>query len=129
MKVLAGVVCLLAGIALSTVAFAYNNDFNDRKLWDWEGFAVCSGVAVLSFAIFSTTRFFFVGRMPGFFLGFAGSCVGLCLPLYVFGGAEGRMWFPIILLFGIPLMSPLLLLTGLGCWLVWGAWICRSTNP
>lgn len=125
--VFAGVVCIMAAIAIPTILYAY--DVHDGKLWDWGAFADLSGATLVSFAIFAICRFFVRGRVKGFLLGCAGSNLGLLVLAYVFGSEEGRMWFPIALPFLIPLMMPLILLIGLGCGLVWGGLINRSPNP
>ena len=116
-----GLVCVIAAAVPPYVLYAKSEDGNMRN----PGlFLAMLAAAVTSFVVASVTK-----RLPSFraqlIAGIGGSYLALLGLLFFVAAIQGKvaetlMWTPVILLFGLPFMAPLVGLAWLGSTLIFG---------
>ncbi len=117
-----GVLCVIAGTIPPYLMYAKSEDGNLRNP---ALFATILVAASISLAVFGVCRLLFTTALKRLFIGAIASYVALLLFLLVAARitgdlAETTMWMPIILLFGIPFMAPLVGMSWLGSILIFG---------
>lgn len=119
-KRILGLICVLAGTLPPYVMYARSEDGN---LWNPSLFFMMITAAITSFGAFAVCRFVLDGTVKRLVAGTIVSYAAILIILLAAAGvtgdlAETMMWMPIILLFGIPFMAPLVTMSGLGSVLV-----------
>lgn len=121
-KRIVGLICVLAGTLPPHVMYARSEDGN---LWNLQLFAMMLAAATISFGTFAVCRLFLDGTVKRLAVGAIASYAAILMFLLVASRitgdlAETMMWMPVILLFGIPFMAPLVAMSGVGSVLVFG---------
>jgi hypothetical protein len=120
-RITLGFLCIIAAAIPSYLLYAKHEDGNLRNPGLFLAMFIAS---VTSFAVFSITK-----KLPSFtsqlIAGIMGSYLvffGLVFAIAIITGAtaETIMWSPIIVLFGIPFMAPLVGLSWLSSTLIFG---------
>jgi hypothetical protein len=122
MKIIIGLLCVIVGTLPTHVMYAMSED---RNLCNPSLFAMMLLAAVISFTTFAACRILFSAKGKRLLIGVIASYAAMFILLVVATGitgdiAETMMWMPIILLFGIPYMTPLIGMSWLGSVLVFG---------
>lgn len=97
----------------------------DGDLWNPGLFGMILVAAVTSFLLFVASRNLAFTARRGFFAGAIASYVSFFVLITVGAALHGQlaetlMWTPVILLFGIPFMAPLVVMSWIGARLVFG---------
>ena len=97
----------------------------DGNIWNVSLFAMMLAAAIASFVTFVACRIMLTTKGKRLFIGVIASYLVMLILLLVASGvtgdiAETMMWMPVILLFGIPYMAPLVGMSWLGSVLVFG---------
>ncbi|HOU60098.1 MAG TPA: hypothetical protein PLS59_11715 [Kiritimatiellia bacterium] len=121
-KRILGLICVLAGTLLPHAMYAMSEDGN---LWNLQLFVMMLIAAITSFTAFAACRFFLDGTIKRFIIGAIASYAAILILLLAAAGITGEfseviMWIPVILLFGVPFMAPLVIMSGVGSLLVMG---------
>ena len=117
-----GLLCVLGGTLPSYVIYAKSKDGN---LWNPGLFEMMVVAAITSFLIFAVCRHLLSTAKKRLIAGVIGSYAAFLVVLTVGAGLHGQlaetlMWMPVILLFGIPFMAPLVGMSWLGTRLMFG---------
>ena len=122
MKRILGLLCVLAGTLPSHVMYARSEDGN---LWNLQLFVMMLAAAITSFVAFAVCRLLVDGTVKRLVVGAIASYAAILALLLVAAGvtgdvAETLMWMPVIILFGIPFLAPLVGMSALGSVLMFG---------
>ena len=121
LRVILGMGCLVAGVVASGSLYAAADGSADVST----GLQMTMDIsAALSFGCFGLFRVLLPSEAHRLVLGTVGSYLLLLATLLVVSWLQGelaqtQMWLPIIILFGIPYLAPLVLLSGLANYLIW----------
>ncbi len=122
---LLGVAALIAGVIFSYLLYAFSESRSDFSLNPWL-LGTMALAAIVSFVNFSLSRFV-PTVIGGMLAGVAGSYASFFVLFFLFVGLHGPMalyeaimWLPIITLFGVPYMAPLVGMTWLATTLLLG---------
>ena len=119
-KRIIGVLCIIFAALPPHMMYAMSEDGN---LWNIHLFSMMLIASVLSFAVFIASRFLFVSKskwiIAGIFFSYS-SILALLITVSAITGdlSETIMWMPVILMFGIPYMAPLVGIALLGNMLI-----------
>lgn len=121
-KVIAGILCVPLAALPPHVMYAMSEDGN---LWDIVLFSMMLLAAVVSFVCFAVSRYLFSTKgkrvIAGIFASYTAMLVLLVVSAVITSDlSETMMWMPVILIFGIPFMAPLIGISFLGSTLIFG---------
>lgn len=120
MKKILGLLCILIGTLPPHVWYARSGSGN---LWDLKLYLAILVAAITSFLSFAICRLLLRIPLVRFVAGAIGSYFAMWILIFIIScftgdSAELKMWWPIFMIFGIPYMAPLVVMSGLGSMLI-----------
>ena len=130
-KTVLGLVCVVAGIILPYLMYAESGNGNIINPVLFIMMVIAGGI---SFLIFAICRWSFSSLLTQVLIGTTGCYTSFILLIVIVSAIrdelpETVMWMPIMLLFGIPYMAPLVGMTCLGsCLIIENKSTCSTKN-